>query len=108
MFLVCVAWLCSKASQELEQRAAAILAQAEAARLQATREERRAMEAEQRLMEDNTLEDEPDDMQGIRVEDKTFERADMMTGARVRGARVSFSIRHRGREPLEGIISPTR
>jgi hypothetical protein len=43
-------------------------------------------------MEDNTLEDEPEDMQGIRMENKTFERADMMTGARVRGARVCCSM----------------
>lgn len=67
---------------ELQERAAAILTQAEEAKKQALREDRRAQEAEQRLMADNTLEDEPDDMQGIRLEDRTLENRDT-TGAQV-------------------------
>jgi hypothetical protein len=81
--------VCSEAAKELKQRALAIMAQAEEAARQAQVEARMRQEAEHRLMEDNTLEDEPDDLQGIRFEEKTLERGDAAP-VRVRPAGLLF------------------
>lgn len=61
---------------ELKDRAAALMAQAQEAQRQAQVEAKLRQEAEQRLLEDNTLEDEPDDFQNVRFEEKTLEHAD--------------------------------